>query len=522
MANEASLSCKNGNDMNLPLTSSREERSSLNFDSKKVRFAPNKAMRNPLILDAVFTHLHLRDLKTSRLVCHDWNDVGVTLLGKRAYLHANKLFTLTATKLFGVHVTPVNSQLFRHLRISDNFNLSIWSNKMKTGIITQVLTEVPEVVQLTREIKFDVTHKEFVPPFLQGIRMLRSTKIRHVDISTHVQSFRDYIIPAETYQKLPPQPSLTSVKFKTLSDSQSGRKLEFQPLIKVWLDAAPNLTTLDIAASFYPNLEGCTNLKVLRFEFLDWADIKLDKVTKMLGQVKDSLMELKLSKRYSREQIQTVDEVPVMSQLTSLSIHSLHAYGILGFFDEDHFPKLKTLSLHHASGEGTLTSHLNLWRRHEGVQSLGLTVDFLSSKNGEEEDFGEEIVEMFPSVKELDLTMKHISLSFIPAINRIMESFKTWDLERVNVAVTLGRQISVLIEVLKTMSILQGVKSFQLLDITSSRVHFSPYIEDIILHSRGFKSFEISGYEPPEVVERMRSIFQASRAPVQFRVGRHT
>ncbi|XP_035712327.1 uncharacterized protein LOC118437437 [Folsomia candida] len=460
----------------------------------------SKAMRNPLIFDAIFAHLHLRDLKTSRLVCQDWNDVASTLLAKRAYLHANKLFTLMASKLFDVKVTPVNSQLIRRLRISDNLHRSIWSNRIKIGIITKVLTEVPEVSQLTREIKFDVTHKEFVPPFLQGIRMLGSTKIRHVDISIHLKSFSDYIIPAETYQKLRPQPSLTSVKFKTLSNSEFGGQLEFQPLIQIWLDAAPNLANLDVAVSFYPNLEGCTNLKVRRFEFLERyrTDIDLNKVIKMLGQIKDSLIELELSKRYSRtQQIQTVDEVPVMSKLTKLSIHALQAYGILWFFDEDHFPKLKTLSLHHASGEGTLTSHLNLWRRHRGVQALGLTVDFLYSKKGEEEDFEEKIVDMFPSVMELDLTMKHISLSFIPAINRIMESFKTWDLERVNVCVTWGRQISLLSELLKAISVLKGVKSFQLLDIMSTEDHFSTYIEDVILHSRGFKSFEISGYERP-------------------------
>lgn len=52
-------------------------------------------------------------------------------------------------------------------------------------------------------------------------------------------------------------------------------------------------------APFYPNLEGCTSLKVLEFQFkicdhTACADLNLGAVINMLAQVKDSLTVLRL------------------------------------------------------------------------------------------------------------------------------------------------------------------------------------------------------------------------------------
>lgn len=68
------------------------------------------------------------------------------------------------------------------------------------------------------------------------------------------------------------------------------------------IDSAPNLTCLDVETPFYPDLEGCKNLKVLKFHFVkcdhhtisDCPDLNLGSVMKMLTQVKDSLIELVL------------------------------------------------------------------------------------------------------------------------------------------------------------------------------------------------------------------------------------
>ncbi|XP_035712480.1 uncharacterized protein LOC110855561 [Folsomia candida] len=534
------FSDKNRHNMELRSTSSREERGFSNFNPKKARAHANDAMskvfRNPLILDAIFTKVPLPDLKAFRLVSREWADVASTLLGKLAYLHTNKLFTYKWIKFR--QVLPVNDKLTRRLLISGEFDRSIPSNNKKADVTAKVLTHVANVSHLTREIKFVAARKEFVPPFLEGIRVLGSTKAHGISILSAWEDDTMYTIPAEACRKLAPQPDLSSLTFKIFSDfkilseiSSYSRNLdrkhnrttgcyEFQPLVQIWLEAAPNLTTLDVAASLYPNLEGCKSLKILKFKFVTckvhFPYLDLDNVTKMLGQVQDSLVELELSQYMGDgcavKETQTVYELPVMSKLTSLSIRTVNVYRIRGFFDEDHFPKLKTLSVHHGSGKSSLSSHLNLWRGHSGVESLALTMDFWTS--GDEEDFEGKIIHLFPAVKEFDLTLKNISYTSIPTLNRSIESFKMWDLERVDVVVDWVKRCCVWVEVLKAVSVFKGDKSLLFSYIDVSEDQFSHHIQDLVLYSRGFKRVEISGRVEPEFMERIRPIFEASGAPI--------
>ncbi|XP_035712352.1 uncharacterized protein LOC110855560 isoform X1 [Folsomia candida] len=525
MLNEADFRHKNRHSMNLRSTSSREERSSQNFDSKEARVNANNSMskvfRNPLILDTIFAKLDLPDLMTSRLVCREWNDVASTLLGKRAYLHANKL---KSSK-----VTPVSDKLTRHLLISDRCDQS---KKKMTNVITKAFTQVSE---LTRKIKFAATRKEFIPTFLERMRTLGSTKVQRVDIISAWGRDKVYKFPAEAYQKLPPKPSLTSLRLRLLPSFMCTRtpsNEEFQPLVQILLDSAPNLTTLGVEASLYPDLEGCKNLKVLKFEYiahlLDYRrKLSLTKLTDMLGQVKDSLIEVELGIWTSTGNTEPVTGGPVMSKLTTLAIHPTDGNQILNFFDEDHFPQLKTLRVHDIHQDSCSSSFLKLWRRHRGVQSIALSLNSFAC--WEDEEFRGKIVDLFPSVKEINLALKDIDFNDIPALSEIIEPFKTWDLERVSVHVDGVSKISVLMDVLKAMSGLKedhlikhrfrGVKSARFSDVDIKEDQFSPHIQDLILQSRGFKSVEIAGFMEPEIVERIRSIFEASGAPIHFSGG---
>lgn len=140
-----------------------------------------------------------------------------------------------------------------------------------------------------------------------------------------------------------------------------------------------------------------------------------------------------------------------MSKLTTLSIHVTNVYQIRNFFDEDHFPKLKTLSFNNGYLKSSVLSHLKLWWRHRGVASLSLTINYWSSK--EEKEFWDHMVQIFPAVKQFELKM--YDGHYIP-MKRSMESFKTWDLERVKVLMECVSKSSVLTQVLKAVSTLKG------------------------------------------------------------------
>ncbi|XP_021961631.2 uncharacterized protein LOC110857329 [Folsomia candida] len=394
----------------------------------------------------------------------------------------------------------INNKLLQCIIISDHrFHPSIPSEK-KADVVAKAFTHVGP---LTREIKLFVSRKEFVPVFLKGMSLLGSTKIQRFQIVNTCEhnSFDKNPFPA--VQKLPPQPDLTWMRLFIRQPFPITTK--FKSLYKIWIESAPNLTTLEVTGSFYPDLGGCRSLKVLKYKFIarnNVRDLNLDNVTEMLTPVKDSLIELELSDctdDVGKKRIQTVWDVPVMSKLTTFSIRGIKMDQIGHLFDENNFPKLKTLSLHNGS-EASFLPHLKLWSRHIGVRHLALTIHSLACKDKE---FLGNMIDLFPSVEEFDFTIELKKVTLSSTLYQFMKS-------------------SVLIDVLKTMSVLKGVKSVLFSNLEVTEENFSRCIDDLILHSRGFKRVEISGYkfqETPEIWGRIRPIFKASGAPIHFSGG---
>ncbi|XP_035712313.1 uncharacterized protein LOC118437427 [Folsomia candida] len=209
----------------------------------------------------------------------------------------------------------------------------------------------------------------------------------------------------------------------------------------------------------------------------------------------------------------TVEELPIMSKLTRLSIYPMDAYRIRGCFDEDHFPKLKTLSFHNGMLESRLITHLIFWRRHRGVQSLALTMDFREEVDME---FSDTIIRLFPAVKEFDFVME---FNYTPDLSRMLSPFGMWRLKRANVLAKNVGQSSTMIQVLTPILVWKGFKTVHFSYLCVTEDDFFPYIQNLILHCEGFKSVEISGREEPEIVERIRPIFEASGAPIHFTGG---
>lgn len=119
----------------------------------------------------------------------------------------------------------------------------------------------------------------------------------------------------------------------------------FEPLFQTLIDSAPNLARLDVSGAFYPNLEACKNLKVLKFVFEkcahDTCQVRLTGVTRMLTQVKDSVVELDLAYRAAKaERIQRVKKSQFLETLFDIS-------GLANFL---------TLVLHFLENRGKIIS----------------------------------------------------------------------------------------------------------------------------------------------------------------------
>lgn len=121
-----------------------------------------------------------------------------------------------------------------------------------------------------------------------------------------------------------------------------------------------------------------------------------------------------------------------MSKLVSLTIYPPIMYLFQDFFHEDHLPALKSLILttKYFRSAG-FESHLNLWKRHRGVQSIKLQLDSLTQMDANA--LGRQIVGLFPSVKKFELISYLGWTNSIQGINQMMTPYQNWNLEEGNV-----------------------------------------------------------------------------------------
>lgn len=144
-------------------------------------------------------------------------------------------------------------------------------------------------------------------------------------------------------------------------------------------------------------------------------------------------------------------DVPVMSNLISLTVNAEYKH-IQDFFDEEHFPKLNNLSLKDQyCGLADLSTHLDLWKQHRGVQSLALTTRCNYRIMSE---CGEKVVQLFPAVKKLDLTL----IAYGNFVNDVMTPLNLWDLEETKLVLWQACLASTVVGVLRDMAIWKGIK----------------------------------------------------------------
>lgn len=248
-------------------------------------------------------------------MCRVWSDVGATALSKRTFLRALKMVSYEGSK-FSV-IPPVHEKLLR--RLSFNYNSEAFDPSVpprKTSeVSTRIFTCVPHLSQLTREIDLLVNERKYANAFLDGVRRLKSSSnIRHISIGIEWTGSSAGKGEYKVRRKIPPQNNLTSIWFVVYGDVPKFGFHAFQPLLQALMDAAPNLTFLDVTPTFYPNLEGCTNLKILKFCVVKSTPPTFFDVAagmKMLGQVKDSLRNLCM-RYYGEVELVKLPEVKII------------------------------------------------------------------------------------------------------------------------------------------------------------------------------------------------------------------
>lgn len=191
----------------------------------------------------------------------------------------------------------VNDKLKRRLLILDSFPLYKPTYR-PINVSTPRVHYFPNNPNTPQVTKFLEAQKKLVITFLEGIASLKSTNIQQVSIVIlrNLVILR-YVDEIEGYPKLPIQANLTSIKFTAYPLRPAESFHVFGIFFQLLVDSAPNLSCLDISGTLYPNLGESKKLKVLELRFEQCyhgsTELNLTNLTRVLGQVKDSLTELK-------------------------------------------------------------------------------------------------------------------------------------------------------------------------------------------------------------------------------------
>ncbi|XP_021967654.2 uncharacterized protein LOC110862746 [Folsomia candida] len=493
------------------------------------------ALRNPLILDQILAQLDITELKKARLVCRSWREIGGSLLGKRTMLCISKLFYYDGCKLC---VTPVASNLMRRITIPTHhkFDDSIPTRK-KPNVIIKVFKDLAHQLQFTREIIFHVHQRKSENAFITGLR--RNLKnIQHISLQVGWDRYKPSpssgVSPAYT-KNLAVLTKLTSINFVL------GEIIDTYPahsLLQFLIDSAPNLKYLKGRSWLYPSLERCKNLKMLHFQntvpSTSPTDVNLIGAIKMLGHVKDSLIEMVLLCPNGRDTVVDMSQLnqsldlPVMSKLTSLSIRPAAEFMFHDFFNEDYLPVLTTvlLQVKHTSDRLNVSAYLNLWKGHRGIKYFRLELEE-EWQNVGANVIGRKIVRVFPSVTKFDLRAWLGEDIVIQAIEQMMTPYQKWELEDVSVTGDHVTKSSVLVAVLKNVVRWKGAKHVHFEDTLVQQREFSLHIHELISNSEGCTGVKICGgynRSVQEMLQLLGPIFEGSGTPIRMygECGSHT
>ncbi|XP_021959171.2 uncharacterized protein LOC110855047 [Folsomia candida] len=211
--------------------------------------------------------------------------------------------------------------------------------------------------------------------------------------------------------------------------------------------------------------------------------------------------------------------IPVMFNLTSLTMRSLDDCLIPGFLNEKNLPALVNLSLQDLSQWTRVSTHVNMWQPHRGVKSLALAYAGMLRQD----DFAETIVQLFPGVKKLELNIIFACETLTLEISQMMEQFQKWSLEKANFVVECVDESAWIVTILKNMSLWKGIKRvhFKRISFTQNDLPF-PF-EDITSYSAGLASVKFTGPGyAAHIVELKPSVSKESDVPVQLTVAEIT
>ncbi|XP_035707648.1 uncharacterized protein LOC118435552 [Folsomia candida] len=339
----------------------------------------NDVLMMPGILDQVFSHLDLDTLKSVRLVCTVWDDVGAKFLGKNGRLTFSRLPIPWYTRC--KELTSFNHNLAKNVtlhmkcyclrdcvcsRTEVQFNRILPSN---FAILLPQIFDKLSTLKVNVENRFNPHLHEmwsnYQFPNLTRIS-ISVTLANELDLEEHVD-----VMLQMKFQPLKHLKVLSLKIFPNFDDHFSG--VVCSPLCQKLLNVAPNLEKFDITMNFFPGLTPCRKLKELRLDYCECHDlpnvhVDIPEMARMLENCRDSLEKLTLD--YLCGNLPSLLLNLNFPNLTHPCIDAAYVYKIEASLNTTDLPKLTHLSIKSLCDISITIGAFHL--RHPGITSLSV------------------------------------------------------------------------------------------------------------------------------------------------------
>ncbi|XP_035713615.1 uncharacterized protein LOC110857199 isoform X2 [Folsomia candida] len=472
------------------------------------------ATMNPLLLNLIFSYLDAPTLKASvRPVCTLWADLGAPFLGKKTTLTFSELMTcdMETPKAFGLATF--------HPKLAKNVKLvsSKCPCESPERLPRKFTAARPKIARYLEELEVKIYSS-----FLPGLHKLWRSKshlfenLTKISITVLLSSDENQgTILTASY---PTMANVRVILIKMTNQYETEQDEMAASICQKLLNSTPNLTEMEVEASFYLDFAPSKKLSKLTYafvQFFDWDTeeppgvMEIGKMAKMLESCRESLTELSLSHVGEKIDDEEDDDMPQpqtlslpsFTSLTRLSISSMEVYRLGDCLSATHLPNLTHVSLAGCVQLDFTLSDIfaNLLQPHVGITSLDLDAVY----DGDEHyvDIGTEIIRVFPAVKMLQLKLTisvHLlveNYDDIRLLKKTLRNFAPWELTSAVVQIHKVRSSGV---VLGTM---QGLRRWKGLAHTEVRLYADkqPFVlgeilKEVLLACREIKLLKMLGF----------------------------
>lgn len=273
-------------------------------------------------MDQIFRSLDPISLRSVRLVCRLWADVGASFLGKQGhliFLSSSDYYCTSPYFTMPRELASFNPKLAKNVTLYINYNCNINCKcaPNTTNLPSTFATVLPSICEKLETLRF-LSGRAFEPRLHEMWTTYDFPNLTHITIIATNKEFNqhDGDMAFPNIQQFRP---LGNLKVLCLTNFLLGERnpseSDWSSACQGLLNAAPNLEEFTLNSVFYPDLSPCPKLKEFNFQYKECRDyvtkeiIKLDisEMNRMMERCPNSLEKLTLNLNPNEDAIEPTE-----------------------------------------------------------------------------------------------------------------------------------------------------------------------------------------------------------------------